>query len=67
MLLFFLFPQSEAILPKLNQLLVFVVLSIGVLLVVCELLECITVEYTPGGLAHGFVVTNALAGSFRFY
>lgn len=56
-LLFFLFPQPEAVFPELDQLLVFTVLHVGVLLVVCEFLESVTVEDTPRGLAYGVIVT----------
>jgi hypothetical protein len=66
-LLFFLFAQPEAVFPELDQLLVFTVLHVGVLLVVCEFLERVTVEDTSRGLAYRVVVTYALARSFRFY
>ena len=56
-LLFFLFTQSETVFPELDQLLVFTVLHVGVLLVVCEFLERVTVEDTSRGLAYGVVVT----------
>lgn len=47
MLLFFMFPQFEAILPVLDLFLVFTILDVRILLVVCELLEGVAVKNTP--------------------